>query len=152
MTFALHELSLNQDIQEKCRANILEVLEKHEGKITYEALSEMTYLERCINGLLNQLDIKYCKLTFTCLLKESLRKFPPAANLIRTVTKDYHVPDSNVILKKGTVVFVSAYGIHHDSDIYENPEQFNPERFLPENTSKRHPMAFMPFGQGSLII
>lgn len=50
MTFALHELSLNQKIQEKVRENINKVLEKHNGKITYEALSEMDVLERCING------------------------------------------------------------------------------------------------------
>lgn len=50
MTFALHELSLNQNIQDEVRENINKVLEKHNGKITYEALSEMDMLERCING------------------------------------------------------------------------------------------------------
>lgn len=50
MTFCLHELSLNHELQDKARANVLEVLARHEGKITYEALSEMTYLEQCING------------------------------------------------------------------------------------------------------
>lgn len=50
MTFCLHELSQNPEIQERVRENIMEVLERHDGKITYEALSEMTYLEQCING------------------------------------------------------------------------------------------------------
>lgn len=50
MTFCLHELSRNQEIQEKVRQSILEVLARHDGKITYESLSEMTYLEQCING------------------------------------------------------------------------------------------------------
>lgn len=50
MTFCLHELSLNQEIQEQARQNVQEVLERHDGKITYESLSEMTYLEQCING------------------------------------------------------------------------------------------------------
>jgi cytochrome P450 family 6 len=50
MTFCLHELSLHQDIQEKARRNVLEVMEKFGGEITYEALNEMTYLEQCING------------------------------------------------------------------------------------------------------
>lgn len=52
MTFCLHELSLHQDIQEKARENVMEVMEKCGGKITYEGLHEMTYLEQCINGLL----------------------------------------------------------------------------------------------------
>lgn len=50
MTFTLHELSQNPDIQERVRENIQEVLARHGGKITYEALGEMQYLEQCING------------------------------------------------------------------------------------------------------
>ncbi|KAL7046236.1 hypothetical protein ACKWTF_002519 [Chironomus riparius] len=131
MTFALHELSLNQKIQEEVRENINKVLQKHNGKISYEALSEMDVLERCIN--------------------ESLRKFPPAASLIRTVTKDYNVPNSNITLQKGSSVFISVYGIHHDPEIYENPEAFNPDRFLQEKIKQRHLMSFLPFGQGNRI-
>lgn len=52
MTFTLHELSENLDIQESVRKEIEEVLAKHDGKITYEALNEMRYLEQCINGKL----------------------------------------------------------------------------------------------------
>jgi cytochrome P450 family 6 len=48
--FCLHELSLNQDIQEKARNNVLDILEKYGGKLTYEGLSELNYLEQCING------------------------------------------------------------------------------------------------------
>lgn len=50
MTFLLHELSLNQQIQQEVRDNINKVLQKYNGKLTYEALSEMDVLERCING------------------------------------------------------------------------------------------------------
>ncbi|KAG5677849.1 hypothetical protein PVAND_007569 [Polypedilum vanderplanki] len=130
MTFCLHELSLNREIQEKARQNVIEVLARHNGEITYEALSEMTYLEQCIN--------------------EALRKYPPVG-LIRTCTKDYRVPDTDVVLQKGTTVVVSVYGIHHDSEIYENPQEYNPERFTPENIAKRHQMAFLPFGQGPRV-
>lgn len=50
MTFAMLELSQNQDIQEKLRQEIKKVLTKHEGKISYEAVMEMRYLEQVING------------------------------------------------------------------------------------------------------
>jgi cytochrome P450 family 6 len=50
MTFCLHELSQNPDIQQRVRESIADVLEKHDGKITYEALNDMHYLEQCING------------------------------------------------------------------------------------------------------
>ena len=58
MTFTLHELSENLDIQESVRKEIEEVLARYEGKITYEALNEMRYLEQCINGKLIDLLIK----------------------------------------------------------------------------------------------
>lgn len=77
---------------------------------------------------------------------EALRIFPPAGSLVREVTKDYQVPESKVVLKKSTTIIVSVYGIHHDSSIYENPESYDPDRFTPENISKRHQMSFIPFG------
>lgn len=49
-SFALYELALNPDIQDTLRQDIDEVLEKHDGKVTYEALGEMTYLTQCIEG------------------------------------------------------------------------------------------------------
>lgn len=52
-TFCLYELSVQQDLQSKLRKEIEEVLEKHGGKITYEAMQEMKYMEQVING-------KYC--------------------------------------------------------------------------------------------
>ena len=50
MTFCIHELAQNPKIQDKVRQHIFEVLEKHDGKISYEAVSEMHYLEQCVNG------------------------------------------------------------------------------------------------------
>lgn len=49
-TFALFELSKHPELQEKLRTDILEVLEKHNGKLTYESLSEMTYLDKVVKG------------------------------------------------------------------------------------------------------
>ena len=40
------------------------------------------------------------------------------------------------------------YGMHHNPDVYEEPDQFRPERFLAENSAGRHPYAFVPFSAG----
>lgn len=51
MTFALYELSLNQDVQEKLRSEIKEVISRHNGQITYDAMMEMKYLQMVLDGL-----------------------------------------------------------------------------------------------------
>jgi cytochrome P450 family 6 len=50
MTFCMYELSLHQDIQERVRKEIDVVLKKHDGKITYEAIQEMEYLDKVVSG------------------------------------------------------------------------------------------------------
>lgn len=50
MTFALFELSQNQKIQDKLRDEIKTVLAKHDGKLTYDAVMEMYYLQNVIDG------------------------------------------------------------------------------------------------------
>ena len=51
MTFAMHELAKNPDIQQKARKQINDILKKYNGDFTYEALMEMSYLKQIINGM-----------------------------------------------------------------------------------------------------
>lgn len=74
---------------------------------------------------------------------------------MRVATKDYQVPDSNVIIKKGTTVFTSIYAIHHDAEYFPDPEKFDPERFSPSEIEKRNKLPFTPFlafGEGWINI
>jgi cytochrome P450 family 6 len=50
MAFCMYELSLHQDIQERVREETDVVLKKHDGKITYEAIQEMEYLDKVVAG------------------------------------------------------------------------------------------------------
>ncbi|KAJ3655231.1 hypothetical protein Zmor_014367 [Zophobas morio] len=131
MTFALYELSRNQKMQDKVRREINTVLAKYEDRITYEAIQEMVYMEMVVN--------------------ETLRKYPPAPQITRQCVKDYKIPNEDVTIEKGTMVFIPILAVHHDEEYYPEPEKFDPERFTQENKGKRHPYAHIPFGEGPRI-
>ena len=50
MQFALYEMAMNPDMQEKLRAEIKNTLAKTNGEITYDAVFGMDYLGRFIDG------------------------------------------------------------------------------------------------------
>ncbi|CAD7079517.1 unnamed protein product [Hermetia illucens] len=128
MLFSLYELALHPDIQEKARQEIETVLSKYEGKLTYEAVKDMVYVDQIIS--------------------ESLRKYPPAVNLARQAVRDYLVPGTKTIIEKGTAVFIPVFSVHRDPEIFSNPDVFDPDRFTPDQIKARHPMSFLAFGEG----
>lgn len=72
--------------------------------------------------------------------------------LDRLCTMDYKVPDSDLIIKKGTPVFVSLYGgLHYDEKYWPDPHKFDPERFTDENKQSRPQCCYLPFGEGPHI-
>lgn len=68
--------------------------------------------------------------------------------LARYCNEDYKVESTGYLIKKGQIVVIPAYAVHHDADIFPEPETFDPDRFTPEECAKRSPYAFMPFGHG----
>lgn len=52
MSFCLHELAKEPATQQKVYDEIVSVLKKYDGKLNYEAVSEMKLLECCIDGML----------------------------------------------------------------------------------------------------
>lgn len=60
---------------------------------------------------------------------------------VRPFLGDYKIP-------KGTTCMMVIYMLHRDPMVYSNPEKFDPDRFLPENSAKRHPYAYVPFSAG----
>lgn len=50
IAFCLHELALNEEIQEKTRRDINDSIMKRDGKLTYDAVQDMKYLDLVILG------------------------------------------------------------------------------------------------------
>jgi cytochrome P450 family 6 len=59
VTFCLYELSLHQDIQDRVRAEIDVVLQRHDGKITYEGIQQMEYLDKVVLGKIHSFKYIY---------------------------------------------------------------------------------------------
>ncbi|XP_058516842.1 cytochrome P450 4A5-like isoform X4 [Ochotona princeps] len=82
----------------------------------------------------------------TMCIKEALRIYPPVPNFSRDLSKPVTFPDGRS-LPKGITVVLSVYGLHHNPNVWPNPEVFDPTRFAPDATYHSH--AFLPFSGGS---
>lgn len=134
MALCLYELAKNQELQRKAQREIDEVLKsRNSDDISYEHLPELKYLEKCID--------------------ETLRKYPPAPFLIRECTKKYKVSGTCLTIPKKTPIIISTFGLHRDPYIYEDPLNFNPERFSDSSTGQGNAkgLFYLPFGDGPRI-
>jgi cytochrome P450 len=123
LTFTIHLLGNHPEIQQKVFDEINEIESQTENII--EQLQKMTYT----NAVLN----------------ESMRLYPPAWITDRQNVEDDVIGSYN--LKKGTLIGVSFYELHRNPKYWDNPEDFNPERFLGEQ-KKNSVQYFYPFGAG----
>jgi cytochrome P450 len=57
-----------------------------------------------------------------------------------------YIPDLS--LASQTEVTMQAYDIHRNSDVFPDPEAFEPERWLPENETSDMKTCFLPFSSG----
>lgn len=84
-------------------------------------------------------------------ITETLRKYPPIPFITRECVEDYQVRNTDVTLEKGTAIMIPTKSLHYDEDIFENPDEFNPERFTSKKKQSRHQYAYLPFGEGPRI-
>ncbi|KAK9308050.1 hypothetical protein QLX08_001783 [Tetragonisca angustula] len=80
--------------------------------------------------------------------KEILRMYSPGHILKRRAQSNYTFNGTKISIPKGTNLWIPVCGIHYDPDIYPNPKKFDPERFNEDAEAARHPMHYLPFGNG----
>ncbi|XP_029170380.1 cytochrome P450 9e2-like [Nylanderia fulva] len=134
MCFLAHEIALNPEIQKRLQNEIDEILEESNGQAQYEIVNNMEYLDAVIN--------------------EALRKYPAAAVMDRVCVKEFELPPAlpgmkPFTIKKGEAICIPFYGLHRDPQYFEEPEKFDPERFLGERKKETlNSGAYLPFGLG----
>lgn len=124
--WALFLLGHHADIQEKLFAEQREIFGDSRRLPTFKDLSEMKYMER--------------------VMKESLRVYPTVMNISRRITEEFEVDGFTIPV--GIVVGVSIYAITRDERYFPDPERFDPDRWLLENSKNRHVYAHIPFSAG----
>lgn len=155
LTYCLYELALNKDIQTKTRQQIQNAFKKHNGQFTYEMMMDISYIDHVLQGNVktsSDLSKYFFYNSFFFCFSETMRKYPPVANLTRRVRKNYKIPGTDLEFKKGMTVIIPIYAIQRDSEYYPDPEKFDPDRFEVEEVKKRDHMTWLPFGEGNLIL
>lgn len=86
-------------------------------------------------------------LTYTrAVMLETLRLYPPAWALMRTAADQDEIAGHKI--EPGDRIVLAPYVVHHNPKYWENPETFEPERFLPGRIKKRVKYSYLPFGAG----
>ncbi|RDI71809.1 cytochrome P450 [Halopelagius longus] len=80
------------------------------------------------------------------VLQEAMRLYPPVYVIFREPQVDvrlggYRVPE-------GSAVMLPQWVVHRSPRWYDSPEEFDPDRWLPERRAKRPRFSYFPFGGG----
>ncbi|KAF1760974.1 hypothetical protein GCK72_009227 [Caenorhabditis remanei] len=129
MTYCSYLLSKYPEVQQKLNEEIEETKRTKQGGLNYDSIHQMKYLD--------------------AVYKETLRYYPPVIHFIsRTCLKDITI--NGQFYPKGCAVTVQANTVHRNEANWENPDEFNPDRFLDtnEDRSSTTQLKWIPFGVG----
>ena len=80
------------------------------------------------------------------VVNESLRVYPPVWVIPRDAIDDDEIGGFRI--PAGSTILLSPYLTHRHPQFWDNPEAFDPERFLPARSEGRPRHAYFPFGGG----
>jgi cytochrome P450 len=83
------------------------------------------------------------------VFRESLRLYPPAWIIAREAVTAYRLGPFDV--PPGATIFVSPYATQRDPRFWNNPEQFDPDRWREDVAAGRQKFSFYPFGAGTRV-
>ncbi len=132
LSFAVYELISNPRVYKKAQGIVDEVLD---GRFPqFEDLRDLGYLDQ--------------------ILREALRKYPTAPAYAVTPYETTTIGESGgtagepVTVNPGDTLLVLLPHLHTDPEVWDNPDEFRPERFDFENAKKIPHNAWKPFGNG----
>ena len=115
MCILAHCLVIYPDIHKRLQEEVDEVIKKTNGKPTYETINDMPYLE--------------------AVFRESMRRHTQVSFIDRLCSSSYELPPAlpggkSITLQPSMNIWVPSAAIHMDPKYYDDPEKFDPDRFL----------------------
>jgi len=127
LTWALYLVGMHAPTAKRIRAEVLDIC--GQGDIAYEDID---------------------KLTFTrAVLDETMRLFPPAPMLNRECHEETEVHGRKIAV--GDTFLLCNYVMHRTERLWDNPNAFDPDRFIRQPELKAKGAPYMPFGAGPRI-
>lgn len=124
LSWAMYMLGARPDVLRRAREEVDAALCGEPPAL--ETVGKLRYLER--------------------LCDETMRLYPPAHLGSRIAARDLEF--DGYPIPAGTRVTYSIYVTHRMKAYWENPQVFDPDRFLPERSKNRPAYSFVPFGGG----
>jgi cytochrome P450 len=83
------------------------------------------------------------------VFEEAIRLYPPVPLLGRQALRDEKI--RNRVIPEGALLIVIPWLLHRHRRLWEQPDHFVPERFLPENAASRERYSYIPFSVGPRV-
>ncbi len=124
IAWGFYLLTIDPAMQNRIREEVLSV--RAEGPISFDDVQRMPLLHAHV--------------------QETLRLYPSGAFFARDADKDLEV--KGIRFKAGDALFFPVYSLHRNEALWEEPDQYRPERFI----GKTYPRGqYIPFGDGPRI-
>ncbi len=120
-------LAKEQEWQEKLYLELRDAIEDNDGNehLDYAQLTGLKFLEKFV--------------------KEAMRNWG-IGMIERVCTQDYHIPEMNVTIPKGSLIQIPAQSMMQEDNFFADPQKFDPEAHFEGDTLI--PPSFYVFGQG----
>ncbi|KAM3959527.1 uncharacterized protein ACR2FA_006460 [Aphomia sociella] len=130
LQYLSYELAKHPAQQNRLIEEVDQYLKRHNNKLVYECVTELPYVEACIN--------------------EAMRLYPVLGVITRELIEQYTLP-CGAVLDKGVRIHIPVHHLHHNPDNFPEPEEFRPERFYGDEKQYVKPYTYLPFGEGPRI-
>jgi cytochrome P450 len=124
LSWTWHLLAQHPEVEEKLHTEIAQVVGNRPAE--FSDLTSLPYAERVV--------------------KESMRLYPPAWSLARTVISDIEL--GGYVIPAGANVVMSQWIMHRNPRYFPRPEEFEPDRWAAIQAQKFPRFAYFPFGGG----